>query len=34
VLIGPFDSSALALASLGGVREKIKKNAYVQTLKL
>jgi hypothetical protein len=34
VLIGPFDSSALALDSLVGVREKINKNAYVQTLKL
>jgi len=34
VLIGPFNSSALAMDSLAGVREKINKNAYIQTLKL
>ncbi len=33
VLIGPFNSSALAMESLAGVREKINKNAYIQTLK-
>ncbi len=33
VLIGPFPSSALAMDSLGEVREKINKNAYIQTLK-
>ena len=34
VLIGPFNSLALAMDSLAGVREKINKNAYIQTLKL
>jgi hypothetical protein len=34
VLIGPFNSSALAMDSLGEVRAKINKNAYIQTLKL
>jgi len=33
VLIGPFNSSALAMDSLAGVRSKINKNAYIQTLK-
>ena len=33
VLIGPFNSSELAMDSLTGVREKINKNAYIQTLK-
>ncbi|SFV54207.1 hypothetical protein MNB_SV-14-824 [hydrothermal vent metagenome] len=33
VLIGPFSSLELAMDSLSGVREKINKNAYIQTLK-
>jgi len=33
VLIGPFKSLDLAMNSLAGVREKINKNAYIQTLK-
>ena len=33
VLIGPFTSLELAMDSLVGVREKINKNAYIQTLK-
>jgi hypothetical protein len=33
VLIGPFNSLALAMDSLAGVREKVNKNAYIQTLK-